>query len=435
MALMNASASRLPAVAGFSFQDGWRYGLMGLPLAFVALPLYVVLPNFYARNFGLSLASLGLVLLGARLLDAFIDPLLGRWSDRLYAQSARAVLAWAGLAAIVLGLGFALLFFPPFRHPTALLLWVAGCLALTYIAYSSLSILHQAWGARLGGDEAQRSRIVAWREGLGLLGVILASISPGALGLPATTALFFIALGLGWWAWRRARHPGTPALDSVSGYSAGRPTSLWLPFSRPAFRALLGVFVVNGIATAIPATLMLFFVQDRLQASAQDESLFLGSYFVCAALAMPLWLRVVARLGLARTWILGMLLSVAVFAFASQLGAGDTAAFTVVCALAGAALGTDLALPGALLAGTIDSHGDRGRAEGAYFGWWNFATKLNLALAAGLALPALGWLGYAPGARDAQALQMLTWAYCLVPCALKLLAAWLLYTLILRKTP
>jgi Na+/melibiose symporter-like transporter len=180
---------------------------------------------------------------------------------------------------------------------------------------------------------------------------------------------------------------------------------------------------------------MLFFVQDRLQASAQDESLFLGSYFVCAALAMPLWLRVVARLGLARTWILGMLLSVAVFAFASQLGAGDTTAFTVVCALAGAALGTDLALPGALLAGTIDSHGDRGRAEGAYFGWWNFATKLNLALAAGLALPALGWLGYAPGARDAQALQMLTWAYCLVPCALKLLAAWLLYTLILRKTP
>ena len=435
MALMNASASRLPAVAGFSFQDGWRYGLMGLPLAFVALPLYVVLPNFYARNFGLSLASLGLVLLGARLLDAFIDPLLGRWSDRLYAQSARAVLAWAGLAAIVLGLGFALLFFPPFRHPTALLLWVAGCLAVTYIAYSSLSILHQAWGARLGGDEAQRSRIVAWREGLGLLGVILASISPVALGLPATTALFFIALGLGWWAWRLARHPGTPALDSVSGYSAGRPTSLWLPFSRPAFRALLGVFVVNGIATAIPATLMLFFVQDRLQASAQDESLFLGSYFVCAALAMPLWLKVVARLGLARTWILGMLLSVAVFAFASQLGAGDTAAFTVVCALAGAALGTDLALPGALLAGTIDSHGDRGRAEGAYFGWWNFATKLNLALAAGLALPALGWLGYAPGARDAQALQMLTWAYCLVPCALKLLAAWLLYTLILRKTP
>jgi GPH family glycoside/pentoside/hexuronide:cation symporter len=432
---MNPTVPLQPPTAGFSFQDGWRYGLMGLPLAFVALPLYVVLPNFYARSFGLSLASLGLVLLGARLLDALIDPLLGRWSDRLYAQSARTVLVWAALSAIFLGLGFALLFSPPFRQPTALLLWVAGCLALTYVAYSSLSILHQAWGARFGGDEAQRSRVVAWREGFGLAGVLLASILPLALGMPATTAVFFAALAMGWLAWRVARRPDTPAIASTSGYSAGRPTSLWLPFSRPAFRALLGVFVVNGIATAIPATLMLFFVQDRLQASPQDEALFLGSYFLCAALAMPLWLRVVVYLGLARTWALGMLLSVAVFAFASQLGAGDTAAFTVVCALSGAALGTDLALPGALLAGTIDSHGDRGRAEGAYFGWWNFATKLNLALAAGLALPALDWLGYAPGARDAQALQTLTWAYCLLPCALKLLALALLYTLILRKTP
>jgi len=408
---------------------------MGLPLAFVALPLYVVLPNYYARNFGLPLASLGLVLLAARLLDAFIDPLLGRWSDRLYTRSTRAVLAWAALAAAMLGLGFALLFFPPVRQPSALLVWVAGCLALTYIAYSGLSILHQAWGARLGGDEVQRSRIVAWREGLGLVGVILASIAPLALGVPATTALFFAALCLGWMAWRLARQPGTVSPADVSGYSAGRPTSLWLPFSRPAFRALLAVFVVNGIATAIPATLMLFFVQDRLQASAQDEAIFLGTYFVCAAMAMPVWLKIVTKLGLARTWVLGMLLSVAVFAFAAQLGAGDSAGFTVVCALAGAALGTDLALPGALLAGTIDSHGDRGRAEGAYFGWWNFATKLNLALAAGLALPMLGWLGYAPGARDPQALQTLTWAYCLLPCALKLLAAWLLYTLILRKTP
>ena len=47
----------------------------------------------------------------------------------------------------------------------------------------------------------------------------------------------------------------------------------------------------------------------------------------------------------------------------------------------------------------------------------------------------LGWLGYTPGARDPQALQTLTLAYCVLPCALKLLAAALLYTFILRKTP
>jgi len=115
----------------------WRYGLMGFPLAFVALPLYVVLPNFYARTFGVSLATLGAVLLGARLFDAFIDPWLGRWSDRLFARSTGTVLTWGGVAAVVLGLGFALLFFPPVREPTALVAWATLCLMLTYAAFSS----------------------------------------------------------------------------------------------------------------------------------------------------------------------------------------------------------------------------------------------------------------------------------------------------------
>jgi Na+/melibiose symporter-like transporter len=214
----------------------------------------------------------------------------------------------------------------------------------------------------------------------------------------------------------------------------GQPP-LWLPIARPAFRALLGVFVVNGIASAIPATLILFFVQDRLQAPTDMQPLFLGCYFLSAALALPLWLRCVRALGLAKTWGLGMLLAVAVFVFAAQLGTGDSQAFLAVCALSGVALATDLACPAALLAGVIGAYGDRGRAEGAYFGWWNFATKLNLALAAGLALPTLSLLGYSPGAHDEAALRTLTFAYCLLPCALKLLAAALLYTFIIRRSP
>jgi Na+/melibiose symporter-like transporter len=403
----------------FTWRQGWRYGLMGLPLAFVALPLYVLLPNHYARSFGVPLATLGVLLLAARLFDAIIDPLLGRWSDGLFARSPAVVLRWGAVAAVALGLGFVALFFPPVRGLQPLLVWAACALALTYAAYSALSVLHQSWGARLGGDEVQRSRVVAWREGLGLLGVVIASISPVALGLPITTALLFIALTLGWLAWVRAVSPPfTPARAApglTTGERATRP-SMALPFSRPGFRALLAVFVVNGIASALPATLLLFFVQDRLQAPPSWEPLFLGSYFICAALAIPLWLRLVGRIGLARTWGVGMLLSIAVFVFALALGAGDFVGFLVVCALSGAALGTDLALPAALLAGTIADSGDRGHAEGAYFGWWNFATKLNLALAAGVALPVLGALGYVPGTRDPQALQVLSLAYCLLPC-------------------
>ena len=413
--------------APLSVAQGLQYGLLGLPLAFVALPLYVVLPNHYAREFGVPLATLGAVLLAARLLDALIDPLIGRWCDRLFARSTRAVLAFAAAAAVLLAAGFGLLFFPPTREPQALVAWAGVMLIITYAAYSALSVAHQSWGAMLGGNEAYRSRVVAWREGLGLVGVVLASVTPVLLGLPATLVVFCVALVLGWVAWTRALRPHTEGPHATG--------DIWQPFRRRAFRRLLVVFVLNGIASAVPATLVLFFVQDRLQAPKEIESAVLAVYFLCAALSIPVWLRVVARLGLARSWLLGMLLAVAAFVGATQLGPGDTTAFLVVCALSGLALGTDLALPGALLAGVIADSGDRGRSEGAYFGWWNFATKLNLALAAGLALPLLGLFGYAPGVRDAQALQALTIAYCLLPCVLKLAASAALYLLILRAPP
>jgi GPH family glycoside/pentoside/hexuronide:cation symporter len=416
----------------FSARQGALYGGLGLPLAFLALPLYVILPNHYAREFGVPLALLGALLLGARLLDAFIDPLLGRLGDRLFARSLGSVLGAGAVAAIALAAGFAALFLPPVRGTTALLFWAAGALVLTYTAYSLLSITHQAWGAMLGGDEWQRGRIVAWREGLGLVGVVLAALAPGLLGMPATTVLLAIALFLGWLAWSRAPRP-RPDIQRVPAVEkAATAASLWHPLRRPAFRRLLAVFMLNGIASAIPATLVLFFVQDRLQAPPALEPAFLGLYFVSAAISLPLWMRAVRRFGLARTWLVGIVLAVATFAWAATLGAGDASLFLIVCALSGAALGTDLALPGALLAGVIDANGDRGKAEGAYFGWWNFAVKLNLALSAGLALPLLALAGYTPGTTDPQSLQALTLAYCALPCALKLLAAGALYALVIR---
>ncbi len=417
-----------PEGRAFTARNGLAYGLLGLPLAFVALPLYVILPNHYAREFGVPLATLGAILLGARLFDAFIDPLLGRLSDRLFARSAKSVLTLGAIAALVLAIGFALLFFPPVRAPGALIAWASVMLMITYAAYSALSVSHQSWGAMLGGNEAQRSRIVAWREGLGLIGVVLASVTPVALGLPATTVVFVIALIAGWLAWSRAVRPVAKA-----GQHTVQPGAIWRPFKHASFRRLLAVFMFNGIASAVPATLVLFFIQDRLQAPASMEPLFLGSYFLAAALSIPMWLAIVKRLGLAASWLCGMFLAIAVFSWATQIGAGQTGAFLLICALSGIALGTDLALPGALLAGVIQANGDSGQAEGAYFGWWNFATKLNLALAAGLALPLLAVFGYAPGIRAPEALSALVIAYCVLPCVLKLCAAAGLYFFIIRQ--
>lgn len=404
---------------GHDAPAGVAYGALGLPLAFVALPLYVILPSHYASSFGVPLAWLGAVLLAARLLDAVADPLIGRWADGLFARSSTQAWWVAASAAIVLAIGFRALFFPVVEGPLALLAWCAAVLAVTYLAYSVISVIHQAWGARLGGDETQRARIVAWREGLALVGVLLASVLPSVAGLGVSTIAFAVLLLLGVaWLWRAPRPEAERAAFPAAPMS--------LPLATREFRQLLAIYLVNGIASAIPATLVLFFIRDRLQAPA-FEPLFLASYFAAGALSIPLWVRAVARFGLARCWLAGMVLAIVVFAWAALLGSGDVAAYTAVCIASGIALGADLTLPSALLAGVIQRAGHAGRSEGSYFGWWNFATKLNLALAAGLALPALQAFGYAPGARGDEALTALTLAYCVLPCLLKLGAVALLY--------
>ena len=67
------TATAAPAWRG-GWAQGLAYGGLGLPLAFVALPLYVLLPHHYATQFGMPLATLGALLLAARLLDAVADP-------------------------------------------------------------------------------------------------------------------------------------------------------------------------------------------------------------------------------------------------------------------------------------------------------------------------------------------------------------------------
>ena len=427
------------------------YGALGLPLAFAALPVYVYAPKFYA-GLGLSLAASGAVLLAARLADAFIDPWLGAWSDRTASRK-----RFIALFLLPLGIGMFALFHPPAGGTALLTLWLAAFLALVYLGFSAANIAYQAWGARIAGNAHERTVVSAAREGLGLAGVVLASLLPQFLAQPLAsggaasieaglpqTSIAFIAILLACAALTLAftparstaenRFSATPEKMANTGSGSHSSAGLLSTLASPLYRRLLVVFGLNGIASAIPATLFLFFAADVLQASKSSGN-FLALYFVAAACALPIWVRAAQRFGKRRAWLASMLLAIAAFAWAWLLGPGDTTAFAAICIASGIALGADLALPPSILADVIERDQSGGR-EGAYFGEWNLVTKLNLALAAGVALPALAWAGYVPGAADtasgaapgaAAALGALAIAYCLVPCALKLCAAAVLF--------
>jgi len=399
------------------------YGALGLPLAFAALPIYVHVPKLYGDAFGMSLGLVGAVLLAVRLFDAVVDPVLGWWSDRL--DRRRGMIA---AALPLLALGMLGLFDPPPDRVGPV--WLAASLTVVYLGFSLASINYYAWGAELSDSRHERTRITAAREGFALVGVITAAVVPAHLGVDlaqglAHMALAFLPILL---LAVIATFLVTPSAPALRPERARLAQALRLALANRRFRWLLAIFAANGIAAAIPATLVLFFVADVLGLESH-AGLFLGLYFVSGVLALPLWVALARRHGKVAAWLVSMLIAMAVFVWAFFLGAGDLVPFVIICAVSGAALGADLALPPSLLADVMD--GDAREAasakSGAYFGLWNFVTKLNLALAAGITLPLLSALGYVPGATDGSGAASLSAVYALLPVALKLGAVVLLW--------
>lgn len=393
------------------------YGALGLPLAFAALPLYVHVPKLYADDLGIPLAWVGAGLLAARAADAVADPLIGWFSDRV---GHRRGLILAGLPLLVVGVAGLLM--PP---TGAGMPWLMALLLIAYAGYSLSSINYHAWGAELAPTPNDRTRVVASREGFGLVGVLLAAMLPallaestsaglsrlGMLFAPLVLVAALITLG-------RVTREAPAGEHRLTGLVALREAIAHGPYAR-----LLVVFALGGTAAAVPASTVLFFVEDVVQRP-DSAGTFLALYFGGGALSLPLWVATARRIGKVSAWMVSMGIAMLAFVWAVTVGAGELVTFAAICVLSGLALGADLALPPSILADQISA--TRGGA-GAYFGWWNFVTKANLALAAGVALPLLAALGYAPGSRDAAALDALTYVYALMPVALKAVALALLW--------
>jgi Na+/melibiose symporter-like transporter len=418
--LAGAAAARAPEPRASSASLG-AYSLLAVPLMMTALPLAILLPDFYAANSALSLQAIGLILLATRLVDAVTDPLLGSWVD---AQKSRgSYLRPILLATPVLAAAFYLVFHPlPSLTPGGQATWLFFTLAAAYVGYSLATVAYQAWGAELAHSDAGRARVTGAREGAGLLGVLIGGSLPQVAGYGVTVATLvtLLAVALIVLAWRAPRAPQARPLPPGNPY-----LSFVVPLAASNTRWLLGIFALNALAPSITATVFLFFVADRLGLK-EHAPAFLAVYFLAGAASMPLWSRLAKRFPLHALWLAGMLAAVAAFVWAYWLPSGAAAGFAAICALSGLAFGADLALPPALLARVIDANGHNGQREGAYFGLWNFVNKLVLAVAGALALSILDALGYSRGAQDPAALDALAFTYAVVPCALKLVAAgWL----------
>ncbi|MBU3724792.1 MAG: MFS transporter [Burkholderiaceae bacterium] len=405
-----------------------RYGLPGFTLAFAALPLYLLTPALYAQQFGLGIGLIGLLLMLTRLTDAIADPFIGRWIDTSKTQ----LWVWMSVALLVMAVGLALLTNPQLIAPThavgnevRLALWLVACTLLVSLANSTATLAHQSWAVAWTADTTGQARLIGARELWALVGVISAAgiagqqsgLGLGAVAVASGVLAVLLTFGLRGQGLRTAERRHHRLAWSAL-------------IAQPGFRKLLTALGINALANAIPPTLILFFLQDRLGASSNESSLLLASYFVAAAAGVPLWSWASHRFNTRYVWMAAMMVALLAFVWTLTLDHGALSAFTIICLVTGFALGAELVCPPMLLGRQIDRAHHRGSLEASYFGIWNLVIKLALAFAAGLTLPALAGMHYTPGdTSSANNLTALQWAYAGIPCVLKCFAIAALFTL------
>jgi len=408
------------------------YGVPTLPIAAFAVPIYIYIPPFYAQELGISLAAIGIVLTIARILDALSWPVIGILSDRLNTRWGRRK-PWIAISAPFILIAAVMLCIPP---PGSGSLYLFAWSTMIYLASSALTLPHSAWGAELSGDYHERSHIVAWREGLTVVGTLIATVIPSFTmkysgddpQLPLIGIVVFAGIMLPLSIPFALRYvPETPALRFRE---TDWRTGLRIVWRNHPFKLLLAAFLLNGIANSLPATLFLLFVTHTLHA-AEYQGILLFAYFAAGVISVPIWLMLTKRYSKHRVWGASMLWACLIFMWVPFLGRGDVPAFLTITILSGIGLGADMVLPASMQADVVDADTIESGAQrtGLYFAMWGVATKLSLAGAAGIAFPLLGYIGFDAQAvnNDEHSLLGLALLYSIVPVVLKILSALLIW--------
>ncbi len=403
----------------------FHYGFIAFPLAYCGLPLYIHAPDYYATQFGLSLSSIGFVLLLVRLFDAIQDPLIGFCLDKYKAHST--IISFFSI--LFLGLGFFLLYVPFGMQG---LLWFGIMLMVATTSFSILSIHVNSQGSLWSKNSHEKTKISSYREFFGLLGLLLATILPTILAQSfdlsesfAIYAFLFLLIlsisGLFFIKWNHKYANKNTSMHNKVGFI----DTVKIIKKAQDLKSFFLVYFFSIFSSAFPAVLIIFFVRDRLGLE-QYTGMFLLTYFLCAVISIPLWKKISNHVGHKKLWLTAMAMAITSFVWAFMLNSGDMWPFLLICMATGFALGAELCLPPAILSSCIDK-ADLGQSTSVIFSFVAFLGKMSLALATSLSFFVLDIYGFVPSGDNANdSLLALSAMYALVPCFLKIISCVLL---------
>jgi len=399
---------------------------------FLLISIYVL--KFATDVLGMSAAVMGMILLLGRGLDAFVDPIVGYFSDRTNTKLGRRR-PWLLASVIPLGLTFILLWAPPRSlSPTLVIAWMAVMVVAFYSATSLLVIPHTALGAELTDSYHDRTRIFGGRH----LGWVVGSFVAiaGLLALDRSTdvrtTVFRLALGAGivtaililWTVWRLRERAEFQGRGSEHPYRAFR--DVW---RNPHARLLLLVFGIESLGAATIGVLTPYVAQYVVK-RADIAPAVIAAYMIASFVFVPVWLPLSRRFGKKALWLASMLLTAVSFGSMFFLSEGTLVLMTVLAIAAGTAASCGAIVGPSIQADVIDwdEHATGERKEGAYFAAWNFVFKVATGLTQALTGFVLTFSGYLPNIEQTPTVKVTLLAlYGLFPMACYLIGS-LLFT-------
>lgn len=418
---------------------------------FATLP-GLVLVYYLTDTLGIAALAAGLVVTVAKIWDVVIDPVIGARSDHsLHATGSRR--RFMRLGALLLPVFFILTFaVPAGLDSVSSAIWVTLAFLLCATAFSLFQVPYIALPAELADGYDDRTRLLTWRVVVLALAILLFGAggpllrnasSDQRLGYLIMAVVAGVVIGIGMLIsatvaprGRPDPHP-QPAASVRHNYRA----SLGVLRRSQPFRALLGTFVLQGLATGLMLAGAQYVATWVLHS--KDAVTFLFIALIAPALLLaPAWGKLSRRFGKERAFVwASILFGVAALSMVALIWAPGEWVYLPV-ALAGAAYAGMQSLPMAMLPDVI-SHDARRNGEGSaglFGGVWTAGETTGMALGATTLTVILAASGYVVSAGDAATAQPtsavvgIVLSFSLVPAVLMLASLFTLARYRLRKS-
>lgn len=300
-----STVKRPTASTNLSLPAALAFAAISLPLSALGLSVGVQLPPYFASQLGVSLAVVGGAFGIVRLLDIWLDPIIGLGMDRTRTLFGRYRVWMVAGAPLLIAAVYMLYNAPKGATQVYLIVWLLAM----YLGQSIMGLSHSAWAAVLAKSYEQRSRIFGVLTAVGVIGSLTALAIPILLGQAGKTTVNPIQ-AVGWFVMvmipitllvTLATTRETINRDDGEHFRLADYAKL---FSRGNVIRILAADLLVTLGPGWMAALYMFFFTNSRGFSQTGASLLLMVYIVAGFVGAPLTAALANRISKHRALIL-----------------------------------------------------------------------------------------------------------------------------------